>query len=319
MKKFITAFLAFCLVAVQLSSCSSTSDNDDAENQESSITEEINLDKTAEFNGISFQYPSSWEYVESDDCAYIYPPEGGLVTIMKSGDFVLEDSGQVSFDRLRSELDGFYRSFQNENGYKVESITNSFTNSAGILEYSDVTADIDGDSYSGSMSVMITNYHVYAIVGVSKTGSSSSSEEAVNSIVGRAVFPIDDGSILIEQNKGDVEQDEKSKQPAQEPEIKQQEPTLSQQNALKTADMYIETLPFSQSGLIEQLEYEGYSAEDSAWAASMCGADWNEEAAQCAENYLNTMTFSRDGLKNQLLYEGFTEEQAEFGLTSVGY
>ena len=78
-------------------------------------------------------------------------------------------------------------------------------------------------------------------------------------------------------------------------------------------------MPFSYSGLIEQLEYEGYSTEDATYAADNCGADWNEQAALSAEDYLDIMSFSRDGLIEQLVYEGFTQEQAEYGASAVGY
>ena len=78
-------------------------------------------------------------------------------------------------------------------------------------------------------------------------------------------------------------------------------------------------MAFSRSGLIGQLEYEGYSTEDATFAADNCGADWNEQAAKSAQTYLDTMSFSRQGLIDQLVYEGFTQEQAEHGVTAAGY
>lgn len=95
--------------------------------------------------------------------------------------------------------------------------------------------------------------------------------------------------------------------------------SLSQKNALATAKNYLGSMSFSYSGLIEQLEYEGYSAEDSTYAVDNCGADWNEQAALTAANYLSSMSFSRQGLIEQLEYEGFSQEQAEYGVTKVGY
>lgn len=96
------------------------------------------------------------------------------------------------------------------------------------------------------------------------------------------------------------------------------EVSVSQQNALRTAANYLDTMPFSYSGLIDQLEYEGYSTEDATFAADYCGADWNEQAALKAQDYLDFMGFSRSGLIDQLMYEGFTREQAEYGVDSVG-
>lgn len=95
--------------------------------------------------------------------------------------------------------------------------------------------------------------------------------------------------------------------------------SISQKNALKAAKNYLSFMAFSHQGIVEQLEYEGYSHEDAVYAADNCGADWNEQAAKKAESYLEFMPFSRDGLIEQLVYEGFTQEQAEHGATSAGY
>lgn len=95
--------------------------------------------------------------------------------------------------------------------------------------------------------------------------------------------------------------------------------TLGQKNALSKAKSYLGFSAFSHSSLISQLEYEGYSTEDSTYAVDNCGADWNEQAAKKAKSYLDLSSFSRDGLIDQLLYEGFTSEQAEYGVSQVGY
>lgn len=95
--------------------------------------------------------------------------------------------------------------------------------------------------------------------------------------------------------------------------------TTGQKNALSKANDYLRFMPFSYSGLIEQLEYEGYSTEEATYAVDNCGANWNEQAAKKAQEYLNIMSFSRQGLIDQLKYEGFTQEQAEYGVSAVGY
>ncbi|HIU75126.1 MAG TPA: Ltp family lipoprotein [Candidatus Pelethocola excrementipullorum] len=95
--------------------------------------------------------------------------------------------------------------------------------------------------------------------------------------------------------------------------------TMSQRNALSKAHDYLDYTAFSYSGLIGQLEYEGFSTEDSTYAVDNCGADWNEQAAQKAQDYLDYSSFSRTGLIEQLEYEGFTAEQAEYGVSAVGY
>ena len=95
--------------------------------------------------------------------------------------------------------------------------------------------------------------------------------------------------------------------------------TLGEKNALGKALSYLSVMPFSYTGLIKQLEYEGYSHTEAVYGADNCGADWNEQAALKAQSYLDTMPFSRQGLIDQLKYEGFTQEQAEYGVQAVGY
>lgn len=101
--------------------------------------------------------------------------------------------------------------------------------------------------------------------------------------------------------------------------IEEENMTTAQKNALSSARSYLDYSAFSYTGLIEQLEYEGYSTEDATFAVDRCGADWNEQAAKCAQSYLDYSSFSRDGLIEQLKYEGFTAEQAEYGVSAVGY
>lgn len=95
--------------------------------------------------------------------------------------------------------------------------------------------------------------------------------------------------------------------------------TIGQQNASKSANQYISMMGFSRTGLIKQLEFEGYPTEDATFAADAIGVDWNAEAAQSAKQYIDMMAFSRDGLIQQLEFEGYTPEEAAFGATAVGY
>ena len=94
--------------------------------------------------------------------------------------------------------------------------------------------------------------------------------------------------------------------------------SAGKRNALQTAKNYLSVMPFSKSGLVNQLEYEGFSTEESTYAANNCGADWNQQALKSAKNYLNVMPFSKSGLVNQLEYEGFTSSQANYGANNCG-
>ena len=93
--------------------------------------------------------------------------------------------------------------------------------------------------------------------------------------------------------------------------------TTEQSSALKMAAEYLDYTAFSHDGLVDQLEYEGFSTEDATYAADNCGADWNEQAARMAQEYRDYSTFSHKGLVEQLEYEGFTAEQAEYGASAT--
>ena len=87
----------------------------------------------------------------------------------------------------------------------------------------------------------------------------------------------------------------------------------------QSAESYLSFMAFSYSGLIDQLEYEGYSNAEATYAADHCGADWYEQAARSAKEYLDLMSFSRESLIDQLEYGGFTYDQAVYGVEQNGY
>lgn len=93
--------------------------------------------------------------------------------------------------------------------------------------------------------------------------------------------------------------------------------TSGEKNALEKAHQYLEYSAFSYSGLIEQLEFEGYTHSEAEYAADHCGADWNEQAVKKARQYLEYSSFSRSGLVEQLEFEGFTHAQAEYAVNVV--
>lgn len=97
------------------------------------------------------------------------------------------------------------------------------------------------------------------------------------------------------------------------------EPTGGERNALSKAHDYLRYTSFSYSGLIEQLEFEGYTTEEATYGADNCGADWYEQAVKKAADYLDYTSFSRDGLISQLEFEGFTHDQAVYGAEQNGY
>lgn len=95
--------------------------------------------------------------------------------------------------------------------------------------------------------------------------------------------------------------------------------TIGEKNALAKAKDYLDIMPFSYTGLVEQLEYEGYTHSEAVYGADNCGADWNKQAEKHAAKYLELMPFSRQELIEQLEYEGYTHSQAVHGAEANGY
>ena len=95
--------------------------------------------------------------------------------------------------------------------------------------------------------------------------------------------------------------------------------TLSQKNAVRSAEQYLSFAAFSKTGLIEQLEFEGYSTDDATYAVNKLDANWKEQAVKKAEEYLDLMAFSRTGLIEQLEFEGFSREEATYAVDKVGF
>ena len=109
-----------------------------------------------------------------------------------------------------------------------------------------------------------------------------------------------------------------SPEPTTAPEIAEPEFTVSQENAIETANDYLDFTAFSEPGLIDQLKFEGFSTADARFAVNHIRVNWNEQAARSAKDYLDYGSFSRQGLIDQLEFEGFTTQQAIYGVNSTG-
>ena len=94
--------------------------------------------------------------------------------------------------------------------------------------------------------------------------------------------------------------------------------TIGMKNAAEKAKRYLESSAFSYEGLVEQLEYEGYTYDEAVYGVDRCGADWYEQAEKKAKRYLESSAFSYDGLVGQLEYEGYTYDEAVYGADNCG-
>jgi colicin import membrane protein len=117
---------------------------------------------------------------------------------------------------------------------------------------------------------------------------------------------------VAEEPKEEVKE-EPAKEEPKEPEL-----TLSQQNAINKANDYLDFTAFSKSGLIEQLEFDGFPTDEATFAVNNITVDWKEQAGIKAKDYLDFTSFSRQGLIEQLEFDGFSTEEATYGVDQVG-
>ena len=94
--------------------------------------------------------------------------------------------------------------------------------------------------------------------------------------------------------------------------------TPNQQAAFAKAEQYLQPEGFSKAGLVDQLVFENFAAEDAQAAVDILDVDWNNEAARSAAAYVAISAFSYQGLVYQLIFEKFTPEEAAFGASSTG-
>lgn len=90
--------------------------------------------------------------------------------------------------------------------------------------------------------------------------------------------------------------------------------TVSQKNAAGSAASYLRYSSFSRTGLIKQLQFEGFSLEDATYGVDAQKADWFAQAVKSAASYLKSSAFSRTGLIKQMEFEGFSNAEAVHGV-----
>lgn len=95
--------------------------------------------------------------------------------------------------------------------------------------------------------------------------------------------------------------------------------TGAQQNAVRSAEGYLDYSAFSKEGLIQQLSSDygdGYEESDARVAVESLDVDWKEQAVRSAEEYLKLDGFSCQGLIDQLSSsygDRYTEANARYG------
>ena len=100
------------------------------------------------------------------------------------------------------------------------------------------------------------------------------------------------------------------------------------ENAYRQAKMYLQTMPFSKKGLIDQLSsnFGGkFTVEQAKAAVNMLEdnkeVNWKKQAVKAGKQYLDMMGMSRQGLIDQLSSDygsKFTVKQATYAADKLG-
>lgn len=148
--------------------------------------------------------------------------------------------------------------------------------------------------------------------------ASEQSESVTSDEVASAEIPVEEKVKAAPEVKPEAKP-EPAPEVAPAPEPEKPTLTIGQSNAVSKAKSYLDYTSFSRTGLIQQLEFEGFSVADATFAVDHVSPDWNAQAAAKAADYLDYTSFSRQGLIDQLVFEGFSLTEAEFGVAAVGY
>ena len=97
-------------------------------------------------------------------------------------------------------------------------------------------------------------------------------------------------------------------------------PSKEEENALKKAQQYSDTMYMSKQGIYDQLtsEYgEGFDAEAAQYAVDNLDADYKKNALEKAKTYQDTMAMSKSAIYDQLISEygeQFTAKEAQYAI-----
>lgn len=333
MKKYLVA-LCLCTAFLLLAACGETSAPTPSVEPESSIEPEASVQpepsvepesqEPEESETYSKDFESGVQNVTVQDLTYSVPTaweaedgnNGFTYYYTASGDSFLA----ASFKELNTE--GFrvteweffnaYISGMEGEGYKNTS--KEIRQNKNGITYAHHTGEIDtaSDVYELNEALFDCNGGCVQIGFMSKKDSDINYTQDINCIFDSVETP------EMPSSPPDAENSPEPASNAQE-EPSTETTTVGQRNALSKAKQYLSIMAFSHSGLISQLEFEGYTKEEATYGADNCGADWNEQAAKKAQQYIDLMSFSRQRLIDQLKFDGFTQSQAEYGVSQVGY
>lgn len=257
--------------------------------------------KAESFKEVHYQVPDSWNLRSENDEFCYYNANLGVVSLsyiqISKVSYGLKTFTETFRDHI---IESFRRGFQS----KYTAISTEEIDFAGKKGFThSCTGVISGYPLECQIYCITENdYLVSFIFGIDGTATTEV-KDLFNAQIVKVINSVDVSDFLVSTKKP-------------EPTAA---PTTGESNALKKAFQYLNVMAFSRTGLIAQLEYDGFTTAEATYAVDNCGTDWNEQAASKAEQYLSIMGFSKDGLISQLEYDGFTHEQAVYGAAQNGY
>ena len=303
-------FIAFSLCACGTSSSQkeseSTVTNKPKETKKFSLDDLMADTKDYEVGEITVAIPSSWKYNEDEDgINFFYPDYYGENTDETTSMF-----GISCFDEGASEED--FEAFTNGivEEFDVKSKETITMQSYPCLS---VYATKKVDEKTFDVTIYVVNYYndFYTFMMWVDSSKNYDYSGVLSKIAMDAIQKADEELYNYDETEEYTE-----KETIEAEEITEEETTkelsIERINALSKAKSYLSVSAFSEKGIIEQLEYEGFSKKDAKYAAKNCGADWTQQALTKAESYLSSSSFSKKGLIEQLEYEGFEKEDAEY-------
>ena len=330
MKKTMTAAVLAATLALVGCGVQPSVDASGAGQMAREYEEDMDLALTHSIGPFIFSVPESWEELSDPNVAPTLespyekrPSVGGVMQVGTEWDIDFVGDGEAEADSAIERMEN--------KGTKVTSEIEKDVLSSAVTYTVDIEREQDGESCKGFAEFILSGHEMCAFLVCVPEADYDAGYDAVLEKV-RDSFAVNKSSEPLGAEDEDAADtgtsapEESEKSESEEPqadEPRADEPadtsmTVSQTNALRSARSYISIMDFSHSGLVDQLEYEGYSTEDAIYAADNCGADWNAEALGSARSYIDTMAFSYSGLIDQLEYEGFTIDQATYGANNCG-
>ena len=257
--------------------------------------------KLESFQGVHYAIPDSWELKSENDEFCYYRANLGIASMsyiqISKVSYGLDTFTTTFRDHI---IESFRRGIQSKyNAVSTEEI--EFAGREGFVHV--CTGIVSGYTLECQMYCVTGNdYLISFIFGIEGTASTDV-KNLFNAQISKMIESVDVSDFMAATSKP-------------EPTAA---PTTGESNALRKAYQYLNVMAFSRSGLISQLEYDGFSTSEATYAVDNCNEDWNEQAVSKAAQYLSLMAFSRDRLIQQLEHDGFTHDQAVYGAQQNGY